>query len=245
MKRLCLFLPFVLAMLTAPSQTWGASVLFSNFAASYGYNTSQGNVAGNGFDGNTYAEGDAFTPSMSANLASIDIALSCFFTCTDNFTVALTSSVGGQPGAAIETFTVSGASLGSLGNTNPPVTVTSVLRPLLSAGTQYWVTVSSDLNNSIEWNLNSTGDASPAALSIDGGATWFSPSGQTPGAFDVNGAAASSAPEPATSGFLIFALILILIARGVPRGLSSHQMAAAWFCECAARNPRRGTTQKK
>jgi hypothetical protein len=77
------------------------------------------------------------------------------------------------------------------------------MHPLLTAGTQYWVTVASDLSNSIAWNWNSTSDTSDEAVSTDGGATWFSPSGLTPGAYQVNGVQSTTTPEPSASWFLI------------------------------------------
>ncbi len=75
--------------------------------------------------------------------------------------------------------------------------MTSVAHPTLTAGTQYWITVSSSVNFAIAWNDNSTGDASDQAISSDGGASWFSPSGMTPSAYEVDGA--TSVPEPSTT----------------------------------------------
>jgi len=178
-------------------------VLFSNFGPSFGYNTTGGNPVGNAFDGNNYAQGDTFTPTTSANFSSLDIALSCAFACPDNFTVSLDANSSDAPGAALETFAVAGPSLGALGANNPPLILNSVMHPLLTAGTQYWVTVASDLSNSIAWNWNSTSDTSDEAVSTDGGATWFSPSGLTPGAYQVNGVQSTTTPEPSASWFLI------------------------------------------
>jgi hypothetical protein len=48
------------------------------------------------------------------------------------------------------------------------------------------------------WNLNNTGDASDQAISTDGGLTWFAPSGQTPGAFEVDGTLVAPAPGALT-----------------------------------------------
>jgi hypothetical protein len=186
-----------------------ADIMFSNFGAGYTYNTAVGNVVGNGFDGNDYAEADTFTPGVTATFTSLEIALSCVFTCTDNFTVALTTNSGDAPSTALESFTVAGSSLGTFGANNPPIVLNSVLNPVLTAGTQYWIAVSSDLNNSIEWNVNSTGDASDQAISTDSGATWFSPSGQTPGAYEVDGTPVVSAvPEPGSIALLFSACIL-------------------------------------
>jgi hypothetical protein len=215
-------------LFVAPALSRADTVLFTNFGAGFSYNTGVGNFVGNAFDGtgNNYAGGDTFTPTISADFDSLDIALNCFFTCPDNLTVSLDKNNNGVPGAALESFTVAGPSLGPFGVNNPPVVLIAVGPPVqLTAGTPYWVTVSSDLNNSITWNWNSTGDTSGQALSIDGGTTWFAPSGLTPGAYQVN---ATPVPEPGVLGLL--ATVLLLLTLG---NLGSTPTATA----CGARSP--------
>jgi hypothetical protein len=51
--------------------------------------------------------------------------------------VALTTSVGGFPGAVLETFHFVDA-MGPFGLLNPPLIADSVLHSILSEGTQYW-----------------------------------------------------------------------------------------------------------
>jgi hypothetical protein len=169
------------------------TVLFTNFGASFAYDTSSGNPVGNIFDGNLYAEGDMFSVASGAKLNSLNIALSCAFACPDDFTVAVRTDSANKPGGVLESFLVSAALLGTFGSNNPPIVLNSVLTPTLSAGSNYWVTVVADSSDTIAWNLNSTGNALNTAFSSDGGATWFSPSGQTPGALQING---TPVPEP-------------------------------------------------
>jgi hypothetical protein len=182
-----------------------ASVIFTNFGAGHSYDTTSGNSIGNAFDSNNYAEAVSFMPTSAANFGSVSLALSCFFVCPDNYTVDLTADAGAQPGAVIESFTLSGPALGAVGNNNPLVVANSVLHPLLTAGTAYWITTSSPLSDSITWNFNSTGDTSPEAISTDGGTTWFSPSGFTPGALEVD-----PVPEPAAA--LLFGSAMLVLA---------------------------------
>ena len=89
------------------------------------------------------------------------------------------------------------------------LTFVSLLNPTLTAGMNYWITVSSDTNDSIAFGDNVTGDSSDEAISSDGGATYFSPSGLTPGAYQVDSAAAITTvtPEPGS---------LLLLASGLP-----------------------------
>jgi hypothetical protein len=188
-------------------------VVFSNFDSSFSYNTGGGNFIGNGLDGtgSNYAQGAAFTPTTSADFSSLDIALSNFFgTNTDTLTVSLDANSSGAPGAALESFTVSPGVLGTFGNNNAPLALNSVLDPLLTAGTQYWVTVSDAAGiDSNVWNWNDTGDTSSEAISTDGGTTWFSPSGLTPGAYQVNGTPMQTVPAPSIGvGFPAFLAVV-------------------------------------
>jgi hypothetical protein len=209
----------LLALLfAAPAVSRADVVLFTNFGPSLGYDTGGGGPVGNAFDGNNYGEADSFLSSATDKLSSIDIALGCFYTggCPDSFTVALDSNSGGHPGAALESFSVSGSGLGVFGNPNTPLVLTSVLMPTLTAGTEYWVSVTSDLNDSVVWGFNSTSDPLSQALSTDGGATWFAPSGQTPGALEVNGVTSTAPviPEPPSVALLATGLLLAAVRFG-------------------------------
>lgn len=185
------------------------NVLYTNFGPGSGYDTANGNFVGNVFDGNLYAQGDQFQVSSTSQVGSLDVALSCLFSggCPDVFTVQLTTDSSNSPVSVLESFSVSGASLGTFGDSNAPLALNSVLMPTLTTGTNYWVTVSSDANDSIVWNWNSTGSTGSAAISSDGGTTWFSPSGETPGALQVNGPSTSPVPEPDTLALVGTALV--------------------------------------
>jgi len=216
-------------LLAAPAVSRADTVVFSNFGAGSSYNTIVANSVGNAFDGNNYGEGDTFTPTSTTKLSSIDIALSCLFAggCPDAFTVALDTSSGDAPATVVESFSVAGTSLGLLGSSNAPIVLTSVLDPTLTSGTQYWVTVTSDLNDSIGWNLNSTTDTSDEAISTDGGATWFSPSGLTPGAYEVNGASSKTPPVPEPSSLGLMMSGLLSLAAGRRFGVRSWRTSKA------------------
>jgi hypothetical protein len=164
-----------------------AGILFSNLGPGDTYDTSVGYTIGLGF-----TQGDAFTPSATANLSDIGMALNFAFGDSHDVTVQLRADAGGQPGAVIETY--SATTTGQFGSQNPLVFVDSTSHPLLLAGTQYWVIASSDSGSDNPWNLNSTGDSGPHALSTDGGTT-FSVVTKTRGAFLVEGTAV---PEPAS-----------------------------------------------
>jgi len=173
--------------------------------------------------GNNYAEGSSFTPSATSTFGSLQIALSFFFVPLSGFTVALNADSGSDtPGVAIESFSVSGGLLGALGNNNSPLVLNTTGFHVLTTGTKYWITVSTaDSGDSIVWNWNSTGDVSDQAISTDGSVSWFSPSGLTPGAFEVESAVA--VPEPST--FIIGAMLLLSFAISALRKSRKSQTA--------------------
>lgn len=212
-KRLALSYVLGVSMLVcaAPSVARAATV-FTNFGPSLAYDINSGNSLGNAFDGNLYAQANTFTPSFSASLDSVLLALSCAFSCPDPLTVSLNADNGDQPGAVLETFSIDGTGLGSFGTNNPSLLLSSILHPTLSAGIQYWIAVSAPLRDTAVWNLNTTGDVSDQAISTDGGATWFSPSGNTPGAFEVGGSPVDT-PEPGTVALMAGGGLLLAIFR--------------------------------
>lgn len=201
---------FATSFFALPALSPAATLLYSNFGPASSYNTSQGNPVGNAFDftGNNYAQGDTFVLAGNAIFTSMRLALSCAFACPDPVTVSLDRDAGNQPGTAIESFSIPGTSLGPLGSNNAPIVLNSLLDPTLTIGTRYWITVEADLNDSVAWNLNSTADRSAEALSANGGSTWFAPSGNTPGAFDISGIT----PEPGSIGLVFGALLAFGVA---------------------------------
>jgi hypothetical protein len=200
--------------------------IFSNLGPGSSYNTMLGNPVGDGLDGSgfNYAQGDTFLASQTATVDLVAIALSCAVCpAGGSITLNLTQDVAGHPEAVLESFSILGSNLGTLGTNNPLIVVSSLLHPSLSAGTRYWVTVSGLPTSAIAWNWNNTGDVSAEAISVDGGASWFSPSGITPGAYAVNG---TPIPEPSalwllTTGVLSLGIAQLRLFKRKPKGAAS------------------------
>ena len=199
-----------------PAVSHADVMLFSNLGAGSSYDTVTANVVGNAFDGANYAQGATFVSSATTTLSAVRIALSCAFgACSNSVVVSLDSNNAGQPGGVLESFTVAGGSLAALGSNNPLVVLNSIVHPNLTLGTRYWVTVRNSGADSVAWNLNNTGDPADEAISDDGAATWFSPSGLTPGAFQVNGAT-PAVPEPSAIILLGTLVAGIVLKRATP-----------------------------
>ncbi len=228
------FLCFAVCLARPAFLTATNVVVFSNFETALGYNTSDGNVVGLG----GFAEADSFSPSSTASFESLQLALTCAFACPNPFTVSLALDDHGSPGAVIESFTYAGTLLEPFGTKAEPVLLNSILNPTLLMRTPYWIQVQGDRTNSdaIAWNWNTTGDPSSEAISYDGGSNWFAPSGQTPGAYQIN----ATVPEPSTCALLLGAFLLFVVRRCGKGQLTgcivlivflsnpAHGLAASW-----------------
>jgi hypothetical protein len=188
----------VAALITCLGTATGvrADVLFNNFGPGDTYNTGVGwTVSGSSPQ---IASAMAFTPSETATLDSITLAVS-LFTGTNEVLVKLETDAAGQPGTVLESFDFVNQ-MGPFGSANPPLTASSLTHPLLATGTQYWLAAFPGASDTgAAWNFNSIGQTGPLDQSADGGASWPTRVTSTEGAFRVEGhAGPNPVPEPAT-----------------------------------------------
>lgn len=92
-------------------------------------------------------------------------------------------------------------------STGPIYSLTSILEPVLTSGSTYWVRLKPGAASQTYWSwfLNDQGFTG-YQRSLDGGATWFSNAGPTP-AFDVTSISGSVVPEPTTMTLLATGLV--------------------------------------
>jgi hypothetical protein len=149
--------------------------------------------------------GKTFTISNTFNLTQIDVALRLAGE-SDQVLLSLRSDVGGQPGSALETFTLTN-SFG--GGTAGVFTANSILNPEMSAGT-YHVTIETIGDAAGKWNLNNGAGTGPMVVSTDGGSSWTTFT-DTNGAIRVFGT--QPVPEPATMAVLGLGTLAIIRRR--------------------------------
>jgi hypothetical protein len=170
----------------------GATTLFTDFGPGQTYNTTSGWFIGG--SGTTTPDSIAapFTPSVTATLDSLDLAVDVFAG-TTSFTVEITADSSGTPGAVLESFSLTGIT-----GTPTVRSLTSILHPSLSSLSTYWIAVfPGGTTTAGGWNWNSVGTTG-FDFSSNGGSTWSVDSSTTDArpAFDVIGT--PTVPEPTT-----------------------------------------------
>ena len=145
------------------------------------------------------------------------LALSEGIGSTNAVDIFLAGDASGQPGAILESFHLVNF-LGPAGAANPPVVVTSVINPVLTAGGVYWlIEAPTTSGNGVNWLTALIPSTDPLRASgVGNSGPWtvanVSVLGNNPGAFDIfANPVAPSVPEPGTvllmgSGFGLAAL---------------------------------------
>jgi hypothetical protein len=141
-----------------------ASVIFSNLGPGDSFTLTAGRVVGNRatpFGSVNLEIAAAFTPASDAIFTGVDFAAELLGQPGDLTVALLATDASGTPGAALETFTVAAPEFPSL------VSIASALTPVLNAGTEYWLDISS--NSTAAWWLdNDQGIEGPVAQNQNG-----------------------------------------------------------------------------
>jgi len=168
MKRMRLFLcatAFVLGIITPAS---ASPTIFSNYGPGDTHGIGSHIVAykSSSWPNSDVDEGMPFTPSgVDSYLGSIELTVK-LDTGTNELDVWLMTDSGGEPGTIIEAFNFIDKMETGLGPFSP-LRASSIDRPLLLAGTQYWLVASTPVaGTQANWFMNSTGQ-SGRALWID------------------------------------------------------------------------------
>jgi len=198
-------------VLLAAAPCW-ATVVVSTFGPGDSYNTS--GSWGIGDSTNQQEVAFSFSPSFQGTLDSIRVGVINFGR-VNNYNVYLASDNSGAPGAALETF----GGLGFPSFSSGIITLSSLIRPVLLSGSTYWVVMSAPDLSSVDggWNLNGQGFNGFSERYV-GSAGWVKEQGSFPNGFptyspavEVN--ATATAPEPATLGLTLGAILAMVALR--------------------------------
>jgi hypothetical protein len=190
MKKLIFSILIIVVALTGQLS---ANTIFSTLGPGDTYNLGVGWTIGTINDLWDQGSQFSFTGPNPVSLGSIELAMS-LVSGTNELDVWLMNDAGGQPGSIIESFNFIGA-MGPFGDDNPLLVGDSLLNPLLTPNTPYWLiaSVPDDGDMGAAWNLSLVASG-PLAYRHDGGAwgVWSN----TMGAFRINDTCGAVIPAP-------------------------------------------------
>jgi hypothetical protein len=196
MKRAILMLA-TLSLLFGIAGQAKADITFNDYGPEYTYLTNAAWAASPTIGGTA----NEFTASVTDPVTSVYLGVSQGNLLPTAITVDLMTNNGGEPGTILEQYSFTNV-FGTPDNPNPPLEVASVLHPVLTAGTSYWLAILPGTPTSPEalWYFNNQGYRSADALTTTNGGTWSQLGGgnsSLAGAFEIFGGS-SPTPEPAT-----------------------------------------------
>ena len=149
---------------------WGGTVIFSDLGPSDSYMPNTSYALGSPISTDDYVAASAFTVggSLSFTLSTIEVAAN-LVSGTNQLFISIDADSSGLPGATLESFTINNElpQVGTYSSGNL-LLATSVIHPLLTAGSQYWVVLSAPDTTWAGWNFNSTGVTGPLYQSNNG-----------------------------------------------------------------------------
>lgn len=198
--------------------TWAATVIFdalgptNQVAPGPGITVGGGILRGDppGDAGVTVAE--AFPPLPGANLGKIELAVQYTYiagraTGPANLDVSIAADGGGKPGAILETIHLTNV-LNSVQNATGVIEADSVLHPLLTGPTPYWLIVAPPdlLNTAFDWKISALTLTTPQATHL-GADPWGTAIPNQALAFRITAAQSSPIPTTPVPPSLILTLI--------------------------------------
>jgi hypothetical protein len=200
-KATALFALVLFGMVGAASAQ--ADILFSSLPFLAGGPGSAASVAGpsfsNGATGGYSELAEQFTPSVTANLDSIQVPFVHSSGVNNAVTITLFSNVNNLPGVVLASQDIPASTLTS---SRVLYTLNFGGSPLLTAGTPYWVDAATTGDTSDGWADTSTSTTGIGAKKNGFGGS-FTSHGLDSLAFQVNGTATATTPEPGALAFFV------------------------------------------
>ena len=155
--RIILVVFLIRATLIGIAQAQG-TLIYSSLGPGNSYDIHSGaGVGGPGSSNGRNPSGFSFIPTTTLMLDTVQLAIGTI-SGTNAFSLLVQSADGpsGIPGTVLETFQISGQ-MQPFGLAYPLISVTSVARPELEAGTTYWLVAVGVGNAAAAWNINNVG----------------------------------------------------------------------------------------
>jgi hypothetical protein len=185
------------ALLFAGLSSMRAGIIFSNIGAGYPADSNTGLGANAGYFGTSFIAG------ASGTLGEVEFAV--YEANPLALTAGLYTSSANQPGTLLESWNVSVPT-----SRFTLTTLTSVLNPVLSQGSEYWLVVSGPAETNLLWVANDSdtlgGDDIGVTLTSMIG---YYPEEPGPGLALLTSAPVSQAPEPAAASLAGFGLLAL------------------------------------
>jgi hypothetical protein len=182
-------------------------ILFNDYGPGYTYIIGTGwTIGGPTSPVGSFETASEFTPVTTGVVTSVAFGDS-LVTGTNTVTMSIAADKGGTPGAILGSFTFDNQ-MGNFGSQHPPLTAISVVQPLLTAGTNYFLLASTSGSDIwAAWNSNNQGVSGTQLSSQNGGTSWTTHSNVTLGAFEIFGSSSVAAPEPSSALAVGFAAL--------------------------------------
>ena len=169
-------------------------VLFSTLAAGDTYNTNFIFTIGGPVQ--PIRQAQLFTPTAEGRVNTLELGL-VLFSGADRVVAELLTNVDNQPGSVIESFLFTGLPLERGSGQSALLSAGSVLSPLLTTETSYWLRVGpGDLSTTAGWNASSFRVLVPHWLAIGSDVQPVQPNQLA--AFRLTGETGNPIPEPGT-----------------------------------------------
>jgi|GEM_PF-2454247 len=162
---------------------------------------------------NSHSVAESFVPTVSGDLAAIDLGIIWINSSQDTFNITIYSDAGGINTSSILASSPSLTTFYQLFTTTTGLTTWNYTGSplLLNAGTTYWLGVSAvSLTGQLGWNSASPNNPNWISYTSLNGGAYSSNGGGSGVAFDVQ---VSAVPEPSTYALLGLGALAMVIAR--------------------------------
>lgn len=165
-----------------------------------------------------FTPGDAFTTALTTDftLDRVELAVGLISGNVNSLIVSLYSDQNGSPGSLLESFWLDNQ-MGPFGQDHALLVADSVLHPILTAGSSYWLlATTADPTTAAGWYFNHTLDTGPVGTRVNND-PFCCIRNDLRDAFAVLGTPTQATPEPSTAWTVAAGVSFLLMKAVFPR----------------------------